>query len=358
MKRIKKDNPNTQAYWNNIYSNELSKGIRRENFDRFSLALDFISTGDKVLEVGCGKGEFFEFLDSKREIKYTGVDISDVAIQHNKKSFLKGVFEKGEVHSLPFVDNRFDKVIAMEVLEHIDALQEFSDEAKRVLKVGGKFIAILPYKNRIDSSEHIWSFDLEDINKYFYSKESKRWGKNHIIVEWTKKELVMDFDDFSEDNNNLDLLKALKKEIPNLKVTLFTVPSKCSKEFLREVLHHTWLELAVHGDKHTHLECSTWTKEKTLEVLDKVEATGCYEKIFKPPFWAGSEGLYEALSERNYIVAQTPKAVVGDNIVYRLNENSVHCHIQNVCNNGLEESFEYLKSLKGNNFKFISEIYE
>lgn len=171
------------------------------------------------------------------------------------------------------------------------------------------------------------------------------------------KELIMDFDDFSEENNNLELLEELKKEIPNLKVTLFTIPAQCTKQFCKYISALDWIELAIHGEFHNYLECSTWTKEKTLKVLDKYEQWGCFKKIFKPPYWAGSVGMNEALEERGYILAQN-KETTGVSKLYLLNDNSVHGHIQNVCENGLEEKFNYYKSLKDSSFKFISEMYE
>jgi len=355
--RIKENNINTPEYWDKIYLNEIAKNIRREDFNRFSIIEKLISSPCKMLEVGCGKGEFYEFLRNRNKaLDYTGIEISKEAVKYNKKSFFNAHFLQNKPSLIPFQDNLYDVVIGIEILEHIDNLELFASEIKRVLKTGGKFIAITPNENKIDSAEHIWSFNLDDINKLFPSSHNKII-EPYIIIEWIKQELVVDFDDFSEKNNKMELLEKLKKEIPNLKVTLFTIPSQCSKEFCQKIAKLDWIELALHGDTHTHLECSIWTKEKALEVLNKYESWGCFKKIFKPPFWAGSEGLYQALSEKNYILAQN-KEVVGDNQVYRINVNSVHCHIQNICDNGLEEKFDYYKSLKGHSFKFISELYK
>ena len=358
MKRLQKNNKNTPEYWDKVYANEITKSIRREDFNRFALAESLIPIEGKILEVGCGKGEFYEYFKSKRlPLDYTGVDISQEAINYNKKNNPSGHFLVNENVILPFKDNTFKTVVAMEILEHIDNLEVFASEVKRVLVDGGKFIAITPNENKMESAEHIWSFTLEDINKLFISSHNKIIDP-YIIVNWTKQNLVVDFDDFSEKNHKLDLLKKLKQEIPNLKVTLFTVPADSSKEFCQKIAQWDWVELALHGEKHNHLECSIWTKEKTLEVLNKYEQWNCFQKIFKPPYWAGSKGLYEALAEKGYIVAQTPTAIVGDNKVYRLNHNSVHGHIQNVCENGLEEKFNYYKLFKGHSFKFISDLYE
>jgi len=357
MERIKKENKNTTEYWDKVYNSEIDKGIRRDNFDRFSAIEKLLPEKGKILEIGCGKGEFFEYLRNKRAFDYTGVDISKEVTDYNSNRFSDAKFMQNNPGKLKFQDGLFDVVISIEVLEHVENLEVFASEAKRVLKVGGKFIAITPHKNKIDSAEHIWSFTLDGINNLFVSSRNIV-ADPYLLVDWTKQSLVVDFDDFSEKNNRMDLLNKLKEIIPNLKVTLFTVPNDCTKEFCQKISKLDWVDLALHGDTHTHLECSVWTKEKALEVLNKYEEWGCFVKVFKPPFWAGSEGLYEALSEKNYILAQTPKAVIGDNLVYRLNANSVHGHIQNVCNNGLEEKFNYYKLFKGHDFKFIKELYE
>lgn len=148
--RIKQDNPNTKEYWDAVYQREKEQGIRRENFWRFDKIIEKIKDGDKVLEVGCGKGEFAEYLKNKRKVDYTGCDISDVApIQC-------------DCHKLPFKDKEFDIVVSIEVLEHIDNPQQFIKEAQRV---GKRIAMITPYQNSIQSTEHIWSFYKQDIDK-------------------------------------------------------------------------------------------------------------------------------------------------------------------------------------------------
>ena len=357
MKRLQEGNINTPEYWDKVYASEIKHNVRREDLNRFAIIESLIPMGGKVLEVGCGKGEFYEYFKSKRPpLDYTGVDISKEAINYNRKNNPRGHFLVNEASALPFKDGTFKTVVAIEVLEHLDNIEGFSDEVKRVLMNGGKFLAITPNRNKMASAEHVWSLTLTDINNLFISSHN-RVADPHIIVNWTKQELVVDFDDFSEKNHRMDLLEKLKKEIHNLKITLFTIPKDCSKEFCQKIAKLDWIELALHGDTHSHLECSGWTKEKTLEILNKYEKWGCFVKVFKAPYWTGSVGLYEALNEKGYILAQN-KAIPEMEKSYQINYNSVHGHIQNICDNGLEEKFNYYKLFKGHDFKFISKLYE
>lgn len=168
------------------------------------------------------------------------------------------------------------------------------------------------------------------------------------------KEIILDLDDFFESNNRLDLLFQLKAQIPNFKVTLFTVPGLCSKEFCQEVAKLDWVQLALHGDIHSEKECKNWTKEQTLEYLNKYEAWGCFQKIFKAPFWIGSLGLYEGLKEKMYRLAINNQDVDYPD-VYRhyLNSNNIHGHINNVVGNGLEDILNDILDKKDYKFNFI-----
>jgi len=167
--------------------------------------------------------------------------------------------------------------------------------------------------------------------------------------------LIIDFDDFSDDNNRLDLLNELKCLNSKFKCTIFAIPSKTSIDI------PDWIEVGVHGwSHHSNYECSEWSYSECLEVLNTVGDR--YSKLFKAPGWQISDGCYSALKEKDYIVAdkeynrsRRPKGLK----TYELGNNSWHGHIQNVCGNGLEERFEELKDIvrSTSEFKFISELF-
>jgi len=80
--------------------------------------MDFISPGDKVLDVGCGTGDTLELLREEKGIEGTGLDISDRALEEvSRKGFQTIRMDLADPEAeLP---GRWDHIIAFEVMEHV-----------------------------------------------------------------------------------------------------------------------------------------------------------------------------------------------------------------------------------------------
>jgi len=178
----------------------------------------------------------------------------------------------------------------------------------------------------------------------------------------------LDLDDFCVGNSQLPLLDELKARVPDLKVTLFTIPCPTGPIAMSPLEHavwltvvrqsRPWLEFAVHGWRHTFLECRDWSKADALEVLQRAETLAVYARVFKAPYWETSPGLYDAIAERGWVIADHPRndALRPAGLrVYHLGPGRAHGHVQNVCDNGLAEQFAFYASLQGP-FKFVSEV--
>lgn len=115
--------------------------------------------------------------------------------------------------------------------------------------------------------------------------------------------IIVDLDDFCEWNNGLDKLFQLRAAVPNFKVNLFTIPGRCTWDFLKEVRKLDWIDMIPHGFVHdTSRECEQWTYQQSIEYLDYLEPLG-FTRGYKSPGWQTSDGLFQALAERGYWVA-------------------------------------------------------
>jgi len=94
-----------------------------------------------ILDVGCGTGANLELLARFGEVE--GVDISDDALSFCRQRGYTNV-RRGAAQLLPFEDNVFDLVTALDVVEHLDDDLGSLREMRRVLKPNGRVLLFVP----------------------------------------------------------------------------------------------------------------------------------------------------------------------------------------------------------------------
>lgn len=118
--------------------------LRAENKVKVPWILEYLGKHHKnhqsVLDVGCGGG----FLSNDLALagfKVTGVDLSleslKVAEVYDRTRSVK--YQQADAFHLPYPDQSFDVVTAMDFLEHVDDPARVIKEFSRVLKPGGLF---------------------------------------------------------------------------------------------------------------------------------------------------------------------------------------------------------------------------
>jgi ubiquinone/menaquinone biosynthesis C-methylase UbiE len=101
--------------------------------------------GSRVLEIGCGRGEFALWLERRSpKADITALDFSIGAIglaqKRANEAGSRVHFEVGDGQALPFATDTFDVLISCECLEHVPRPGEMTREMHRVLKPGGRFV--------------------------------------------------------------------------------------------------------------------------------------------------------------------------------------------------------------------------
>lgn len=109
-----------------------------------------LKKGDKVLDVGCGKGFLLYELSRVIEgLEIYGIDISDYAIE-NCKEEVSANLQKGLAQKLPFDDNYFDFVYTITTLHNL-YLPDLISATKEIIRVsnkgGNSYINVESYRN-------------------------------------------------------------------------------------------------------------------------------------------------------------------------------------------------------------------
>jgi SAM-dependent methyltransferase len=123
-------------------------GTKEEH--RIALEMLSIASGDRVLDVGCGPGNFTrDFADAAGDGLVVGIDASDamleVAVRNNAVDNV--AYVRGDAGALPFRDASFDAVCCFAALYFIEEPMRALEEVVRVLAPGGR-VALLSTCNR------------------------------------------------------------------------------------------------------------------------------------------------------------------------------------------------------------------
>jgi SAM-dependent methyltransferase len=110
--------------------------------DARDVAFDAVREADprRVLEVGCGEGEFSERLAGELGVELVAIDQSP---RMAALAVGRGVDARvGDVQELPFADGEFDVAVAAWMLYHVPQLDRALAELARVLRPGGRLVAV------------------------------------------------------------------------------------------------------------------------------------------------------------------------------------------------------------------------
>lgn len=108
-----------------------------------------LEPGD-VLDVASGDGVLAELLASRAK-SITCLDISERVVEAGRRrleTFDHVKFERGDMHSLPVDDAKYDTVLLMHALTYTAHPRTVIGEASRVLRPGGKLLAVTLLKHQ------------------------------------------------------------------------------------------------------------------------------------------------------------------------------------------------------------------
>jgi protein-L-isoaspartate(D-aspartate) O-methyltransferase len=132
-----------------------------------------IKPGDKILDIGCGKGFLlFDFLKVVPGIEIYGIDISSYAIDNSKEE-IRDRLQVGSATALPWKDQTFDFVYSINTFHNLHNydLDLALKEMERVGK-NNKYVCVESYRNEIEKMNLLyWQVTCEA----FCTPEEWQW---------------------------------------------------------------------------------------------------------------------------------------------------------------------------------------
>ena len=125
-----------------------------------------LKAGDRILDVGCGKGfQLYEFTRVVPGIEVHGLDVSAYAIEQAKPE-VKDRLRVGHANSLPWPDKHFDFVMSINTLHNLYCY-DLDRALREIERVGRKhkYICVESYRNELEKANLLyWQVTCEAFN--------------------------------------------------------------------------------------------------------------------------------------------------------------------------------------------------
>ena len=109
---------------------------------RSLLMVSGVGADSKVLEVGCGTGNYIVALQGLVGCSCWGIDPAEQMLSMAGEGLAKVSFQCGRAERIDFPRDFFDLVFSVDVIHHVGHRLDYFQEAYRVLKTGGKVCTV------------------------------------------------------------------------------------------------------------------------------------------------------------------------------------------------------------------------
>ena len=139
---------------------------------------EFAGENHDVLEVGCGTGHWLALLQTWG-CRAIGLEPSEQMLARAAERQCGARLLRGHAEAIPCADASFDRVVCINALHHFADKRRFVGEARRVLRPGGRFMAI-----NLDPSQGLDSWCIYDYWPSTLALDRERYPRSEDIRSW------------------------------------------------------------------------------------------------------------------------------------------------------------------------------
>jgi trans-aconitate methyltransferase len=141
----------------------------------------------KILDIGCGPGQFAKFLSDKDISEYLGIDFSPARLEHARTFCPEYEFVVADVFNTVLLQaHEYDCVLLMEFLEHIEADLEVISRLKPNIRI----IATVP---SFSATGHVRHFsNVEEVRSRYQSSFDTISVDEHLATKDGMKYFIID----------------------------------------------------------------------------------------------------------------------------------------------------------------------
>ena len=142
--------------------------------------LNQLPRGSRILDGGCGLGEWVLFLAS-RGFDAVGLDLSEAVVERLKSQHPERQFVRGDIRHTDFGTGSFDAYLSWGAFEHFEiGLGPCLAEASRVVRPGGWLFVSVPFHNwrlmlREARALHRWDETFDRQSGYLQPQRFYQW---------------------------------------------------------------------------------------------------------------------------------------------------------------------------------------
>jgi len=203
---IKKTRPYScsRKWYEEVYHKALADGSFKEtdpthfHAERDTRCLQHLGVepDHDILVTGCGGGDNIWVLDKEFKcFKVWGIDWSQPAVDFCAKHFPWAKIVRGDVTRMPYGDDTFDRVLALDITEHLPYREYliFLHELYRVVKRGGR-VAVLPGLTKREEHINMLSVmqivcQMQAVGYEVSGVQGEQWiiGQKPLVDMWKPK---------------------------------------------------------------------------------------------------------------------------------------------------------------------------